>query len=118
MAFKYLQGQTLQLSWADCASSQSPTMVKRCFLIFRGRVQYFNFCPLALVLSLATSGKSFCPICTVSSVQIDPLVPSLFWAELNTASYHSSLQKHMLARQPLFLLCFVSTIFRTMIPHL
>lgn len=50
--------ETAQPLWAACCSAQSPSQVKTFSLIFGWNFLCSSLCPLPLVLSLGTAGKS------------------------------------------------------------
>lgn len=51
-----------------CASAQSSLQWKKCFLMFRRNLLFLSLCPLPVVLSLGTTGKSLAATsCTLPS---------------------------------------------------
>lgn len=62
--------------------------IKKLFLMFKQNFQYFNLCPVALILWLATTQKSLAPLFLLSLIRqhADKIPPSFPFLRLNSPS--------------------------------
>lgn len=60
--------------------------IKKLFLMFKQNFQYFNLCPVALILWLATTQKSLAPLFLLSLIRqhADKIPPSFPFLRLNS----------------------------------